>query len=94
VLFAFMAFGWCVDDDLFFIPDHAGQLLQTDHHDVIHAECRSEERVLALVAHMAAEDYELPAEPPDWTFRRPDWMGVSEAERGADPNRGDSSAPH
>ncbi len=80
VLFAFMAFGWCADDDLFFLPDHARQLLQTDHHDVIHAECRSEERVLGLVAHMAAEGYELPVEPPDWTFIRPAWMSGAEAE--------------
>jgi hypothetical protein len=88
VLFAAMAFGWCADDDLFFVPDHARQLLQTDHHDVIHAECRSEERVLELVAHMAAAGYELPAEPPDWTFKRPAWMGGAEAEPGAAPDRG------
>lgn len=75
VLFTFIAFGWCVDDDLFFVPDHAWQLLQTDHHGVIHAECRSEERVQRLVAHMSAEGYELPAETPDWTFNRPAWMG-------------------
>ena len=74
VLYAFVAFGWCVDDDLFFLPDHARQLLQTDHHDVIHAECRSGERVAELVAHMAAAGYELPAEPPDETFKRPAWM--------------------
>jgi hypothetical protein len=55
-------------------------LLQTDHHDVIHAECRSEERVRELVAHMAAEGYELPGEPPDWTFKRPAWMGSAAAE--------------
>jgi hypothetical protein len=75
VLFATMAFGWCVDDDLFLVPDHARQLVQTDHHDVIRAECRSEERVRALVAHMMAEGCELPAELPDWTFKRPAWMG-------------------
>jgi hypothetical protein len=74
VLFVSMAFGWCVDDDLFFVPDHARQLVQTDHHDVVHAECGSEERVRELVAHMAAEGYELPAEPPDETFKRPAWM--------------------
>jgi hypothetical protein len=88
VLFAFVAFGWCMDDDLFFIPDHARQLLQTDHHDVIHAECRSKQRVLELVAHMAAEGYELPDEPPDWTFKRPAWMGAGEAEPDATANGG------
>jgi hypothetical protein len=79
-LFASMAWGWCVDDDLFFVPDHARQLLHTHHHDVIHAECRSEERVLELVAHMAAKGYELPAEPPDGTFKQPALMG-GQAER-------------
>jgi hypothetical protein len=74
VLFAYLAFGWCVDDDLFFIPDHGRQLLQTDHHDVIHVECGSEERVQTLVGHMAKAGYELPSEPPDWTFKRPNWM--------------------
>jgi hypothetical protein len=74
VLFAAMAFGWCSDDDLFFAPDHARQLLQTDHHDVVHAQCRSEDHVLELAAHMAAEGYPLPTEPPDWTFKRPAWM--------------------
>jgi hypothetical protein len=48
VLYASLAFGWCVDDDLFFIPEHGRQLLQTDHHDVIHVECSSEERVAEL----------------------------------------------
>jgi hypothetical protein len=74
VLFAFMAFGWCSKDDLFFVPDHARQLIQTDHHDAVHAECCSEERIRALVAHMAAKGYELPTEPPDETFKRPAWM--------------------
>ena len=33
MLFAYLAFGWCVDDDLFFVPDHGRQLLHADHHD-------------------------------------------------------------
>jgi hypothetical protein len=74
VMFSYLAFGWCGDDDLFFIPDHGRQLLRTDHHDVIHAECPSEERVQSLVAHMADAGYELPRELPDWTFKRPAWM--------------------
>ena len=85
VLFAFVAFGWCVSDDLFFLPDHARQLLQTDHHDVIHVECRSEDRTQELVAHMAAEGYKLPDEPPDWTFKRPAWMGTGQAAPGTSP---------
>src|SRR5262249_12825198 len=75
VLYAALAFGWCVDDDLFFVPDHGRQLLQTDHHGVVHVDCASEERVHSLVDHMARAGYELPSELPDRTFRRPAWMG-------------------
>lgn len=74
VFFAFLTFGWCVDDDLYFVPHHGRQIIQTDHHDVIHAECATDERIQTLVAHMAKEGYDLPTEPPDWTFRRPAWM--------------------
>jgi hypothetical protein len=74
VLYAYLAFGWCEDDDVFFIPEHGQQLLKTDHHDVIHVECASEARILNLVAHMAEAGYELPCEPPDWTFKRPAWL--------------------
>jgi hypothetical protein len=65
ILFASMAFGWCGADDLFFVPDHARQVIRTDHHDVLHAECASEGRVGELVGHMAAAGYQLPTEPPD-----------------------------
>jgi hypothetical protein len=74
VLFVYLALGECVGDDLFFIPDHGQQLIQTDHHQVIHAECTSAERVQQSVRHMAEAGYELPSEPPDGTFRRPPWM--------------------
>src|SRR5262245_25154761 len=75
VLFATMAFGWCGADDLYFVPDHAKQIVQTDHHDVLHANCASEERVKELAGHMMAAGYALPTELPDWTFKKPVWMG-------------------
>jgi hypothetical protein len=81
VLYAFLVFGWCTDEDLFFVPDHGRQLLQTDHHDVVHVACASEERVRRLVAHMAEAGYELPRELPDETFKRPAWMGSAEPSR-------------
>ncbi len=87
VLFVYVAFGGCGDDDLFFIPDHGRQLVRTDHHDVVHAECGSEERVRKLVAGMAAAGYELPADPPDETFKRPAWMGGAEQAAAADRPR-------
>jgi hypothetical protein len=74
VAFACLAFGW---DDLFLIPDHGRQLIQTDHHGVVHVACGSEPRVAEFVARTAAEGYELPTDPPDWTFRRPAWMGAA-----------------
>jgi hypothetical protein len=74
ILFVYMIFGWCVGDDLFIIPDHGQQLLQTDHHDVVHARCLSEDRIGEFVKHMASNGYGLPPEPPDETFRWPDWM--------------------
>jgi hypothetical protein len=86
VLYAFLAFGWCADDDLFFIPDHGRQLLQTDHHDVIHVECLSEERVQRLIAEVAEAGYQLPREPPDWTIKPPAWMG--NREPGTAPDAG------
>jgi hypothetical protein len=75
ILFIYLTFGWCVDDDLYFIPERGCQLVQTDHHDVIHVECIEERRMLEFVRHMSQADYELPTEPPDWTFKRPAWMG-------------------
>lgn len=75
ILFPYLVFGWCADDDLFFIPGHGRQVIRTDHHDVIEIRCLSEERVRAFVAHMIEEGYDLPTEPPDGTFRWPAWMG-------------------
>jgi hypothetical protein len=81
VVFVHLLFGWCVDDDLYFVPNHGRQVLQTDHHGVIHARCRSEARVLELVAHMKEQGYELPTEPPDATFRWPAWMSGQKEEK-------------
>jgi hypothetical protein len=75
VMFVFLAFGWCVDDDLYFIPDHGRQIVQTDHHDVVHVECLEENRIQEFVEHMAGAGYELPTELPDQTFIWPYWMG-------------------
>lgn len=88
VLFAYLTFGWCVEDDLFFVPDHGKQIVQTDHHDVIHVQCNSEERVLKFATFMADAGYKLPNVPPDWTFKRPDWMGSAAGASKADPATG------
>jgi hypothetical protein len=75
VLFIHLAIGWCVEDDLYFIPDHGRQIVQTSHHDVVHVACADEDGVTEFVTHMAAAGYDLPTEPPDETFRWPAWMG-------------------
>lgn len=71
---AFLTYGWHSPDDVWFVPDHGRQVVQTDHHDVIHAQCRDEGRMLSLVEHMAGAGYALPTEPPDATFKWPAWM--------------------
>jgi hypothetical protein len=87
VLYAFLIFGWCTADDLHLVPDHGRQLLQTDHHNVIHVACASEERVQKLVLHMATAGYELPRELPDETFKRPAWMVHAAPEQSASAER-------
>jgi len=66
--------GWCVQDDLFIIPDDGQHILQTDHHGVVHASCLDETRMKRLVEHMASAGYSLPTKPLDWTFKWPSWM--------------------
>jgi hypothetical protein len=67
-------FGWSVGDDLFLVPDSAAGFLQTDHHGVVHASFRSEDTMAEFVRFMDAEGFALPDEPPDPTFKVPDWM--------------------
>ena len=67
-------FGWSVDEDLYVVPDHARQVLQTDHHGVIHVSFRDSGDVGRWVSEMAQKGFALPEELPDETFRRPSWM--------------------
>jgi hypothetical protein len=73
-IFAQLVFGGSVVDDLFVVPDHGRQFLQTDHHDVVHVCFADQKRIKPFIAHMAREDYALPDELPDETFKKPDWM--------------------
>ena len=74
VVFAQLLFGWSVPDDLFVIPDHGRQFLQTDHHGVVHVNFAEQAFIELFVKHMADQDYSLPTDLPDATFRRPKWM--------------------
>jgi hypothetical protein len=73
-LFASLAVGGDLSSDLYFVPDHGQQIVWTGHHDVIHAECANEARMVELVRHMERAGYALPTEPPDATFKWPPWM--------------------
>jgi len=78
VVFFYLVFGGCVQDDLYLIPDHGRQILLTSHHDVVHVKFAEESRIESFVKHMSAAGYELPAELPDETFKRPAWMKTLE----------------
>jgi hypothetical protein len=78
LIFSTTIFGWSVGEDLYIVPDHARQILQTDHHDVIHVDFRDANDVDRWVAAMADEGFDLPDDPPDATFERPPWMPVDE----------------
>jgi len=75
ILFAYLVFGWCVTDNICFIPDHGRQIVQLDHHHVIHVQYSHEAEAVNFGQYMAALGYDLPTDPPDPTFIRPYWMG-------------------
>ena len=67
-------FGWCVGDDMLIIPDSGLFIVKTDHHNVIHVSCKSESAMEKFIEGMKKEDFPLPEEPPDSTFKLPKWM--------------------
>ena len=71
LIFVTICFGWSVGDDLYIVPDHATQILRTDHHDVIHADFRSQKDVERWVDEMSRRGFDLPDDLPDATFKRP-----------------------
>ena len=79
LLFVYMAFGGCVLDDLFVVPDHGRQFLMTSHHEVIHVHTADGCPIEGLIGHMAGAGFRLPTELPDETFKRPKWMGEAKA---------------
>jgi hypothetical protein len=74
LVFSTTIFGWSVGEDLYVIPDHARQILQTDHHGVIHVSCRLAEDMGRFVAGMKSKGFDLPEALPDATFKTPKWM--------------------
>lgn len=74
LIFSNTIFGWSVSDDLYVITADARCIMQTDHHDVIHASFRAAEDLDRFVKEMEARGFPLPDEVPDATFKTPDWM--------------------
>jgi hypothetical protein len=74
LLFSTTIFGWSVGEDLLVVPDHARQLIQTDHHGVIHVSFRSVGDIEHWVSAMSRIGFDLPEDLPDETFKRPGWM--------------------
>ena len=74
LIFSTTIFGWSVGHDLYIVPDHARQILQTNHHDAIYVKFREAGHVDAWVAALAEAGFALPNDLPDATFKRPSWM--------------------
>ena len=67
-------FGCSTGDDIFLIPDHGRQFIQTDHHNVLHMSFADPGQLLPFIIHMEAKGYSLPTEMPVETSRKPQWM--------------------
>jgi hypothetical protein len=74
VMFAALAFGGCVEDDVYFVPDHGRQVVMADSDGAVHVRCATEDRVAAVMRSMAGAGYRLPKSIPDGTFKTPIWM--------------------
>jgi hypothetical protein len=77
LLFSTTVFGWSVGEDVYVVPDHARQIIQTDHHNVVHVSFVDAGDLKRWVSKMSDEGFDLPDELPDATFKRPPWMDGS-----------------
>jgi len=74
LIFSTSLFGWSVGEDLYVLPDNDRYILKTDHHGVLHVSFRVHEDLDKTVKEMDKEDFPFPAEIPDPTFKKPEWM--------------------
>src|SRR5271170_176423 len=65
LLFSNTIFAWSGPEDLYIVPDHASQIILTDHHHVIHVSFRDPEEAQAWVSRMEELGFDLPKELPD-----------------------------
>lgn len=74
LVFSTSIFGWSVNEDLYIIPDTARYIAKTDHHGVIHVAFENPDTMRAFIEFMEENDFFLPEELLDDTFKRPEWM--------------------
>ena len=74
LLFSTTVFAWSSGQDLYVVPDHARQILKTDHHGVVHVWFPAGGDLEHWVSKMSEKGFDLPTELPDQTFKRPPWM--------------------
>jgi hypothetical protein len=74
LLFSTTVFGRSVSDDLYIVPDHARYIVQTDHHNVVHAYFGAVSDIDVWVQQMGERGFPLPEDLPDATFKRPHWL--------------------
>lgn len=74
LLFITSVFGWSVGEDLFLVPDTGTGILQIDHHGVMHAIFKTEDKMQIFIEKMNEEEFHLPGHLPDATFKAPAWM--------------------
>ena len=72
-------FGWNVQHDYYFVPDHGQQFLWLDHEGALWVFFADPAKIEAFVQKMAAFGYELPKEPP-MPFSWQHWMGEKPAD--------------
>ncbi len=72
-------FGWNVEHDYYFVPNHGQQFLWLDHEGAIWVFFAESARIEAFVQQMATFGYALPKEPPT-PIAWQKWMGEKPAD--------------
>ena len=67
-------YGWSTGDDVFLVPDHGRQFIQTDHHNALHMSFSDPSQLLPFMNHMENKGFYVPSELPDETFKKPKWI--------------------
>jgi hypothetical protein len=74
LVFCIACYGWSWPTDVFLVPESGNALVMIEHHDVVRVEFACEERCATYVRLLKDEGIDLPAGPPDSTFKPAPWM--------------------